>query len=273
MSDGPLGIRHQRVQRLRRLLRRHSVRATDEAFVVEGVNVLEAALSAEAAIEAVYVAPEARQHAGALRLVDEARRRGIRVYELGAGVMERVADTVTPQPVCAVATALDVPLDAVTSSGDDPRGATLLVCVDMRDPGNLGAMLRCADASGTAAVVCCEGTVDPYNPKVVRASAGSLFNVPVVLAGAAGETFSRLAESGWRTLGTVARGGTDYSACDLTGRVAVVVGNEASGLPDELTGTLDSLVTIPMYGRTESLNVAMAATVLCFESARQRHAT
>jgi RNA methyltransferase, TrmH family len=256
------------------------VRAADRAFVVEGVNVLAAALEAAAAIESVYVSPEGRSHAAVSDVVARAHERGIRVHDLGTGVMERIADTVTPQGVCAVVAMVDVPLEAALSSSALPAlpatratasGRTILVCVDVRDPGNLGAVLRSADASGAHAVVCCEGTVDPYNPKVVRASAGSLFHIPIVVSPDSLTTLAALAAAGFLRLGTSAHGGTDYVQVDFRSRVALVLGNEAAGLPDDVIAALDGSVAIPMYGRAESLNVAMAATVLCFEAARQRH--
>ncbi len=189
---------------------------------------------------------------------------GARVYELAPGVVERVASTVTPQPVLAVFPMVDVP--------SVPAGADLVVVMaDVRDPGNAGTVLRSADAAGADAVVCCGSTVDPYNPKTVRASAGSLFHVPVVLADDPVDLLEVLGETGFRRLGAVVRGGEDYDGVDWTVPSALVLGNEAHGLPDGLP--LDGLVGIPMAGRAESLNVGMACAVLCFEALRQRRST
>ena len=199
-------------------------------------------------------------------LLARAAEAGARVLELAPGVIERVAGTVTPQPVVAVVPYVDVALDEL-------RGADLVVvCIDVRDPGNLGTVLRSAEASGAGGVICCNGSVDVYNPKAVRASAGSLFHVPVVAGGDPVGVLERIGTWGLRRLGTVARGGRDYAAADLTAPTALVLGNEAAGLPSDLAarGLLDAEVTIPMIGRTESLNVGMAAAVLCFEAARQR---
>jgi TrmH family RNA methyltransferase len=161
---------------------------------------------------------------------------------------------------------VDVDLDSL----QDAR--FLVVCVDVRDPGNLGTVLRVAEGSGASGVICCEGSVDTYSPKTVRASAGSLFHVPVVAGGEPLEVLDRMGRWGVRRLGTSARGGTAYDHVDFTAPTAVVLGNEAHGLPAELAAALDGTVTIPMVGRTESLNVGMAAAVLCFEAARQRRA-
>jgi TrmH family RNA methyltransferase len=144
-----------------------------------------------------------------------------------------------------------------------------VVCADVRDPGNLGTVLRSAEAAGAAGVVCCDGTVDAYNPKCVRASAGALFHVPLVVGGEPGRVVDALRAGGRCCLGAVARRGTAYTAQDLSGS-ALVTGNEAHGLSPELEAQLDGFVHIPMEGRSESLNVGMACTVLCFEAARQR---
>ena len=125
-----------------------------------------------------------------------------------------------------------------------------------------------AAASGVAGVIVCAGSVDPYNPKAVRASAGAVFQVPLVKAPDAAVALAAIKETGCRLLGTVAEGGTPYLDVDFGGDVGLVLGNEASGLPGELEAVLDSWVTIPMAGGTESLNVAMTAAVLCFEAMR-----
>jgi len=251
---------------LRRLVRQRSFRISERAFVAEGAKVLEAAVAAGAPIEAIYVAPDVESSGTATRVLESAQRSGIRVYELAAGVMERVADAVTPQPVLGVITMLHVELGSVAQT------TPLIVLVDVRDPGNVGTIIRSADAAGAAGVICCAGSGDLYNPKTVRSSAGSIFHIPVVVAPPAGETLAALGAAGVRRLSTVMRGGEDYSLADLSGRVAIVLGNEASGLGSDLDEGLDGALTIPIEGRAESLNVAMTASVLCFEFARRRRA-
>ena len=212
-------------------------------------------MAAGARIEAVYTAdPD----------VDLPDTGGAPVHVLARGVLERVADTVTPQPVLAVVEQLDVPLDHLRDAG------LLVVLADVRDPGNAGTVLRSAEAAGADGVVCCDGSVDPYNPKTVRASAGTLFHVPVVAGGDPVAVLERIGGWGMCRLGTAARTGADYATVDLTRKVAFVLGNEANGLSPELDAHLDGCVRIPMAGRAESLNVAVAASVLCFEAARQR---
>lgn len=229
--------------------------------MVEGAKVLGEALDAGVRVEAVYAAPGAPA-----LLLERAAAAGARVLDLAPGVIERVAGTVTPQPLIAVVHYVDVPLDRLREAD------LVVVCVDVRDPGNLGTVLRSAEAAGAGGVICCNGSVDVYNPKAVRASAGSLFHVPVVAGGDPAEVLRQLGDWGLRRLGAVAHEGIDYASTDLAVPTALVLGNEAAGLPSGMAerGLLDAEVTIPMSGRTESLNVGMAAAVLCFEAARQR---
>lgn len=261
----PLAYKHQRVQRLRRLVARRSARQAERRFIVEGAKVLSEALEAGVAVESVYVDRSLTGPADRLdALLDTAYAAGSRVFELAPGVMARVADTVTPQPVMAVCPQVDVPITALA-------GADLVVvCVDLRDPGNAGTVIRSAEAAGAHGVLCCDGSVDMFNPKTVRASAGALFRVPVVAGGDPCEVLATLGGWGLDRLATTARGGDDYTTVDLTRPVALVIGNEAHGLPSGLEAVLDGRLTIPMAGRAESLNAGMAAAVLCFEAARQR---
>jgi RNA methyltransferase, TrmH family len=267
----PLTYKHQRVQRLRRLASSRNTRLAERCFVVEGVKVVREAMAAGVDVESVYIDRTGGSPDGSLDdLLAEAYATGSRVFDLAPGVLSRVADTVTPQPVMAVVRQMDVPLAALRP----PEGAAplVVVCVDLRDPGNAGTVLRSAEAAGASGVVSCDGSVDLFNPKTVRASAGSLFRLPVVAGGDPTEVLAELGEWGLTRLATTPRGGDAYTDIDLTGPVALVLGNEAHGLPEGLENQLDGQVTIPMAGRAESLNAGMAAAVLCFEAARQRRA-
>lgn len=271
-GGGALGFRHKRVQRVRRLLHQPVYRRAERAFVAEGAKVVGEAIRAGIAVEGVYAAPAGLDEP----VVEQAREAGVRVFPLAAGVLERLTSTVTPQPLLAVTGWVDRALDDLP---DGARTGTVVVCVDVRDPGNLGTVLRTAEASGMGAVICCEGTVDVYNPKCVRASAGSVFHVPLVAGGAPEEVLGRLGAWGMRRLGSAAGDGVPYDEIDWRRPSAIVLGNEAHGLrgPNAVTGlhprvegAIDEWVTVPMTGRAESLNVGMAAAVLCFEASRQR---
>ena len=211
----------------------------------------------------MFVADEAQSVPDVARLVAVALERGSRVFPLATGVADRVADTVTAQRVFAIFSMTDVDFDQVG------RPTLAVACVDVRDPGNAGTVLRTCDAAGVDVVVCCGGTVDPFNPKTVRSSAGSIFHVRLVVTSDVTAAIEWFRSSGLTVYGTDTDG-VDYTTVDLVGPSAFVLGNEAAGLPKQLLASLDHTVAIPMGGRAESLNVGVACAVLCFEARRQR---
>jgi TrmH family RNA methyltransferase len=183
------------------------------------------------------------------------------VHILENGVLERVASTTSPQPVIAIVRRRTFGLESISNA------QWVVVADGISDPGNLGTIFRSAEAAGASAVVLTPGTVEAFNPKVVRASAGSMFYVPII------EDVKnyKLQAAGFRVIGTSSHdqeGSIDFTSADFTDRVAIVVGNEAHGLVD--SSNIDQWVMVPHRGRSESLNVAMAATLVCFEVAKQR---
>lgn len=261
---GGLGARHEKVRRVRALVLRRSARREERLLVAEGASLVQAAFDAGVDIEGLYVAAEA--HATCPGLLATAAERGIAVHHLGPGVMERLAGTVNPQPVLAVVAWQARPIEALAEAN------LVVVAVDVRDPGNAGTLLRSAEAAGADGVVLCAGSVEAANPKTVRSSAGAIFHVPVVETGGPHETLASLAGQGIRTIAAIAHGGVPHWDADWSGRVAIVLGNEARGLPESIVSGLDGAVTIPVVGRSESLNVGMAASVLLFEARRHRGA-
>ena len=213
-------------------------------FVVEGASLIAQAAAARWEIEAQYLAPGAE----ALPLTGD-------VFELGPNVIERVASTEAPQPVLAVVR---------QRASQLPSHPTFVLVGDrLADPGNAGTIIRSAEAAGADAVVFTAGSVDVYNPKVVRAAAGSLFRLPVLSL-----ELAALQSVGLAVLATSSHRGRSYTDVDLRQPVALVVGNEAHGVADD--AAVAGWITIPHAGGAESLNVAMAATVIAFEVARQR---
>ncbi len=253
-----LAFNNSTVQELRRLIGRRSSRYDARRFVVEGPVLVAEAVAAGWEVDSQFV-PE-----GTDAWIGDFGER----FELATGVFERVASTQTPQPPIAVVRMRDVDVDAALESA-----AFVVVLDGISDPGNLGTIVRSAEAAGVDLVVLTAGSVDPYSPKVVRASAGAIFHVPFVFA-----ELDDVSEAGIVLVGTSShdapgRTVAAHTSCDFTGRIALVMGNEAAGLPVEWTdrdGPIDRWVTIPHQGRSESLNVAMATTVLVFEAARQR---
>ena len=249
--------------------------------MAEGAELIRIALDVGAPVESVYASPDGDDDPATQAVCRRATAAGARVFYLAPGVLERVADTVTPQPVLAVLPMLGDRDPARDSTADpdagdtavpwppDP-GALVVVLVDVRDPGNAGTVLRAADAAGATAVVFAAESVDPYNPKTVRASAGSIFHVPFSVRRDPATLAAGFTTAGFRTLATVVRDGEDYAGLDWSVPTAVFFGNESSGLDPGLSSRLDGSVAIPMAGKAESLNVGVASAVVAFEAFRQR---
>ena len=214
------------------------------------------ALAVPGLVEEVFLEPDAPGDLAGL-----GRDTGATVHECRPGALAAATSPVTPQAAAAIAR---IP----AAWQGEPHGL-VLVLVDVGDPGNAGTIVRVAEAAGATAVVSCGDGVDLWNPKCVRAAAGSLFRMPVRTDSDALATVRGLAGAGMRLLATVAGADRSLDAVDLTGDVAVLLGNEAHGLRAEVAEAAEA-VGIPMAGRVESLNVAMAATVVAFEAARQR---
>jgi RNA methyltransferase, TrmH family len=256
---------------VRSLLQKRSARWSEGVFVAEGAELLRTALRAGASIESVYLAPEGADDPATLETCEQALAVGARLFPLAPGVLERVADTVTPQPVLTVLPMMRSVADLAAATAPVAAEQPLIVVlVDVRDPGNAGTVLRTADAAGVSSVIFSGESVDPYNPKTVRASAGSLFHVPFSVQADPIALAASLAGSGYRTLATVARDGDDYAALEWSVPTVLFLGNEASGLGPEVRQAIGGAVAIPMDGRAESLNVGVACAVLCFEALRQR---
>lgn len=182
--------------------------------------------------------------------------------------MAELAQTITPQGLLGVCTFVDVPLDSVLAA----RPRLITVLANVRDPGNAGTVLRTADAAGADGVVFAAASVDPYNSKCVRSSAGSLFHLPVVAGAPLEETIAALRSAGLQVLaadGSATRFvDSAEDGPDLARPTAWLLGNEAWGLPDSLLALADDVVAVPIYGRAESLNLAAAAAVCLYASAR-----
>ncbi|MBA3690055.1 MAG: RNA methyltransferase, partial [Actinobacteria bacterium] len=230
-------------------LKKHAFREADRRFLAEGPQAVREALAADGPLETLFAVDDVDP------LVVQARRSGAEVLLVNEDVMGKLTSTVTPQGLVGVVPHVDVGLDALPADG------CVAVLHEVRDPGNAGTVLRSADAAGAAGVVFTQTSVDVYNPKTVRASAGSLFHLPVVRDVTASETLSHLRVGGFRILAMAADGAGDIYSEDLWGPVAFVFGNEAHGLPKDLVRQADAVVRVPHAGRAESLNLAAAATV------------
>ena len=262
-ATGPLitQAHHARVKAARRLSKR-AFRAADRRFVVEGPQGVREALAEPGALLELFATPEAAARHD--DLVVAAQQQGVPVHSVSASVMADLAGTVTPQGLLGVSPFRDVSLEQVLAA----RPALVVLLAQARDPGNAGTILRAADAAGADAVVVTDSSVDPYNPKCTRSSAGSIFHVPVVVGAEVVAAVSALRAAGVRVLAARADAAVDLDAVDLGVPTAWLFGNEAWGLPPEVADLADMGVRVPIYGRAESLNLATAAAVCLYASAR-----
>jgi RNA methyltransferase, TrmH family len=264
-AGGSRGVVPPGLARARRLTKR-AFRQRERAFLAEGPQAVAEALGSGAQVTDLFVTVPARsRHQD---LVGAAEEAGVPVQVVSGEVMGELAQTVTPQGLLAVCGFVDVPLAAITQ----PAPALVALLANVRDPGNAGTVLRTADAAGAQAVVFADASVDPYNGKCVRASAGSLFHLPVVAGARLEAVVAALREAGLRVVAADGRAGRSLDDPEVRARLseptAWMFGNEAWGLPPDLVALADAPVAVPIYGKAESLNLAAAAAVCLYASAR-----
>jgi TrmH family RNA methyltransferase len=245
-------------------------------FLVEGSNGIEGALESGRRLEVLFVSrPTGATSQGAASLggegqfdglVETARSARVPIFEVSPEVMQAISDAETPPGAVAIAPFVDVDPTQLLDSGSD----LFVVLAEVRDPGNLGTILRTARAAGAGGVFLTEGTVDVYNPKVVRASAGALFHLPVAREVAVPWVLAELGGRHIRRVAADPSATASYDEVDMRGPSALVFGNEAWGLPGEAVAVVDERASIPMRASAESLNVGVAAAVFLFEAVRQR---
>lgn len=234
-------------------------------FLVEGLQLLHMALDGGARplevfyCEALFTGPEAPA------LLERFRAAGAELVGVTASVLQSLSERVTPQGLVATFAPVDRPLETLALAGHE-----LVVVLDrLQDPGNLGTLLRTADAVSAAAVVLVQPCVDPYDPKAVRSSMGSLFNLPLVLTADVAALMARLRRSGLRLVGAHAHQGAPWGAGLWSGGVALVLGNEARGLSEDVSAEIHDWAHLPMPGKADSLNVAVAGGILMYAWLRE----
>jgi RNA methyltransferase, TrmH family len=265
-----MGVRSARVKAARQLGKR-AFRERSRSFLAEGPQAVREALREPGVLTELFVTSQgAGRHP---ELIAQAAHRGVAVHEVSGEVMAELAQTITPQGLLGVCRFVDVPLAELLTAGAAEQALRLVtVLANVRDPGNAGTVLRTSDAAGADGVIFAAASVDPYNSKCVRSSAGSLFHLPVVAGGPLAEAISGLRTAGLQIL---AADGSASSILDtpegpdLTRPTAWLFGNEAWGLPADLLALADDVVAVPVYGQAESLNLAAAAAVCLYASARQ----
>ena len=243
------------VTRLRKLGSKRSARREEGVFVGEGPKLLQEAVHWRIPLETVVYASGVTLP----QLPDD-----VRVVEVPDSLLEAVAQTQTPQGVVFVCRtpALELP--------EQLTGNRYLILDGVQDPGNVGTIWRTADAFGADGLILCSGCADPWSPKTVRATMGAVFRLPFLYVDDLPGAVSELKEEDIRVFAAHLEGKRDYDKEDYSGGTAFLIGNEGNGLRDEVAECADCRIRIPMQGRAESLNAAVAAAVLMFEAGRQR---
>ncbi len=252
-------------------LKKH--REDKKLFFIEGSRFVEEALNEEAEILKVFLSQGFLDKKGSETLVEKIKSRVISAFVLSDKLFEDIADTTTPQGIMAVVKQPQCSLENVLHGKEN----FIVILDSIQDPGNLGTIIRTADAAGVTGLLLSKGCVDLYNPKVLRSTMGSVFRVPVCLSGNVAEDIAFLKSKGIFVCVSHLEGASDYFDLSAGGKygnvfadIALVVGNEGSGVSEEVAVLGDMLLKIPMIGRTESLNASVAAGLLMYEVVRRR---
>jgi len=252
-----------------RSLKNRKYREEKKLFFVEGARLVEEALKEDAPVVRIFVSQQqlASKNGYAARLLSGINSRGYETIILPEKLFKEISDTESPQGFMAVIRTRFYNLEEILDKGD------LFIILDsLQDPGNMGTIIRTADAAGFTGVIVSKGSVDVYNPKVLRSTMGAIFRVPVCFSENIIETVDLLSSKGVKICAAHLKGTENYFDVDMQGSTAIIIGNEANGISDVVASHAHALVKIPMVGKAESLNASVAAGLLMYEAVRQRHA-
>jgi len=260
-----LGRHHPLLKRLRLLRKSGAARREQGILIAEGVHIARDAIAAGCEFEAaVFDSRLAASDEGEAVLFD-LRARGVDCHEVAESVMDGLQDARSPQPLLLMVRTAPLASRPWRTS----RDPLIVVADGIQDPGNLGAIVRCADAAGAASLILTGETADPHHPRTVRASMGSMFRLPVERTRLP-QAIRRLRDRKIALIGTCASGGEDYRDAPLSGACALFFGGEGAGLDEGFLRSLDRTITIPLHAEVESLSVGAAVAVTLFEAVRQR---
>jgi TrmH family RNA methyltransferase len=246
-------------------LKSRKYREDKDLFFIEGIRLVEEAMTSGAIIVRTFMSEQYVSDRAGKELNLDGRQSG-ETYVLPDRLFCEIADTESPQGILAVVRAEKYKFDDIISKHEK-----LIIILDaVQDPGNLGTIIRTADAAGATGIILSRGCVDVYNPKVLRSTMGSVFHVPFVVSGSLQDDIMRLKREGVKVYAAHLKGRPSFYDVSMTGDIAVIIGNEANGISDETASAADVLVKIPMPGRAESLNASVAAGLLIYEAVRQR---
>jgi TrmH family RNA methyltransferase len=240
-------------------------RKREQAFPIEGIKMVEEALRSSTGVKMVVATPSLVQHHGK-SILKLAEKHSTDILWISDKLMDTIAETKTPQPVMAVVQMMEHFENELLAHGSK----LVVICHQLQDPGNLGTIIRTTEAVGAAGVAITPNTVDPYNTKTVRASMGSILRVPVVRITDISAFIKKCKQEGFQTIAMAPGGNTTHFDLVLTKPTAIIVGQEGTGLPQDILTDVDHHVRIPMAETIDSLNVATASAVILYEALRQR---
>jgi TrmH family RNA methyltransferase len=261
----PISSKDNKAVRFLASLSDPKVRKKEKVFLIEGVKMVEEALRDKLGVKQVIASPSLTQHHGK-GVIKLAERSGIEILWISERLMDGVSESKTPQPVMAVVTMREHAEEVLIAHSS----RLIVIAHQLQDPGNLGTIIRTAEAVGAAGVAVTQNSVDPHNPKTVRASMGSILRLPVVRIAEALGFLGKCKKAGYQTVAMVLQGNRNLFDADLTKPTAVIFGQEASGLQGSLLESVDLQIRIPMAETIDSLNVATSAAVVLYEVLRQR---
>lgn len=234
----------------------------DGHCALDGLKIVEEAIRSSWKLRAVFVSEAARERAAKLLPQLSGHTETLLLPD---DVFRSAVITESPQGIAALAKVREHSLEDMLR----PANPLVIVAAGLQDPGNLGTIIRSAEAFGASGLVAAEGTVNPYNPKVIRGSAGSVFRLPL-LKTSFSEALSAIRDKGLRVLATTSHKSVPLQEADLTGPLAIIIGNEGAGVSRELLAQADQSIGVPHSPKVESLNAGIAASVVLYECARQR---
>ena len=258
-------LQNEKLKSFSRLYRR-KYREKTNRYVAEGINLIEEALKNGAELDSVFIREDFAEEAEGKALAERLTEQGCDLFLLSRVLFDRTVNTETPQGIAAAVKQPDCHVGRFCEG--DP--SNILVLDRLQDPGNLGTIIRTADAAGFRRILVMKGTADLFSPKTVRAAAGSLYRMKFAYGDEPREVLSLLGSHGFQTVCTSPRAEINYFDADISRSTALIIGNEANGACDVFLQGADLLINIPMEGSIESLNAGTAASVIMYESVRQR---
>ena len=269
MSDSQTFLTMLSKEKLKELakLKTKKGRKTQGRFLVEGLHLCEEAINSNWETESVLFTNLFQNSPAGKRLIKKFEKRNVKPIPVKSEVMSKLSDTVTPQGIICVVKIKKFSLGKLWSG----RSNIILALDTIRDPGNVGTLIRTADAFGIDGVILSSDTVELYNPKVVRSTMGSIFHLPILDDVDLEKTLPKLKNKNFKIYGTDVKNGKDFEGLNYSGKICLLIGSEAKGLNKKLLQFSDEIIRIPTYGKAESLNASVAGGILLYEITKRRH--